>query len=107
MKKQTKQDRLRQLIKEVGLEKPTTEFSQRLAHVVVTSHAYRQSYATKYKKQDWVGKCIIIVLIALNGLMLVKLNPFRTQPVLCWATCGFIFAFCCVLVWIKKRAVFP
>jgi len=107
MKKQIQEDRLRQLVKEAGLEESSAEFSRRLAHQVLTSHAYRRNSTSDYKKQEWMGKAIILVLVALNGFMLLKLDPFQTQPVLCWAIGGFILAFFCVVVWIKKRTVLP
>jgi len=107
MKKQIQENTLKLLIKETGLDEPSVEFSQRLAHQVVTSYHFRRTSAARYKKHEWVGKVIIFLLIALNGLMLVKLNPFQTQPVLCWSIGGFILAFCCVVVWIKKRTALP
>jgi len=107
MKKQIQEDRLRQLVKEAGLEEPSAEFSRRLTHQVVTGHAYRRNPAVDYKKQEWLGKAIILVLVALNGLMLLKLDPFQAQPVLCWATGSFILAFFCVVVWLKKRTALP
>lgn len=102
MKKQTKGDPLERLIQEAGLEEPGAEFSRHLTDMVVARHGSRQSYSEKYKRPDWVGKGIIMVLVALNGLMLVELNPFRAQPVLCWAAGGWVVAFFCILVWATR-----
>lgn len=101
MKKPQQQDPLRELVREAGLEEPSAEFSTRLAHQVVTSHAYRER-SVKMHIPDLAGKVIIGVLITLNGLILLKLNPFNSQPVLCWSISGFILAFFCILRWIKK-----
>ena len=106
MKKQIKEDQFRKLMKEAGLEEPSAEFSRHLTNQVITYHAYQRPDAAGYK-QEWVGKAIILVLVALNGLMLIKLDPFRVQPVLCWAAGGFIVAFSCVIAWIKKYVALP
>ena len=101
MKKSQHLDPLRDLISEAGLEEPSAEFCKRLAHQVVTSHAYRER-SVKIYKPDLAGKVIIGVLIALNGLILLKLDPLNNQPVLCWSISGFILAFFCILRWTKS-----
>jgi len=99
-----KKDNLRQLIKETGADEPAEEFGRRLAHQVITSYGYRQA---KPVQKDWVGKAIIAMLIGLNTFMLVRLDPFQTQPVLCYATAGFLLAFGCVLAWLKRQPTLP
>lgn len=90
-KKDLQDDRLITMLKKSELDKPLDRFSERLIYMVVNS--YKQSYANKYKKEEWLGKCILAILIFFNLLMLYFLNPFNIEPVLSISISGFIFGF--------------
>jgi|GEM_PF-1369490 len=95
-------DLLGALIREAGLDEPGTAFAGRLTQRVVQN--YRRNNAVTYKKQERVGKYILLTLIALNILMVVKLNPLSKQPVLTMAIGGFILAFACLMVILNKNS---
>lgn len=74
MKPKSKElDLLKELIKEHGAFLPSEEFSLRLMNAVVTS--YKFSYSKQYRKQERLGKWIILVLIGCSLLIFVELKP--------------------------------
>ncbi|MBT2564710.1 hypothetical protein J7E50_19435 [Pedobacter sp. ISL-68] len=66
-------DPLKELLKEHGAIAPSEGFSLRLMNAVVTS--YKFSYSKQYRKQERLGKWIILVLIACSLLIFVELKP--------------------------------
>jgi len=95
-----KNEKLKRLLKEAGTEEPSLKFSDRLTHLVV--HSYKRKYATIYKKEERLGKAILLVLVGSNLLVFYKLSPFSVQPFLfiCLAIFLLIFCFC---IWMLKR----
>jgi hypothetical protein len=73
-------DPLKALLQPELMDQPTAKLSDHLLHASMTS--YRVSYSKKYRKEERLGKAIIAVLIFFNLMMLVKLNPFGTNPIL-------------------------
>lgn len=67
-------DQLTSLLKPELLDTPSVAFSDKLLHASITS--YRMSYSTKYKKEERLGKMIMLVLLFFNLMMLYILNPF-------------------------------
>lgn len=73
-KKTKDTDQLASLFTQELMDIPSTEFSDKLLHVSMTS--YKMSYSTKYRKEERLGKVIIVILIFFNLMMLYVLNPF-------------------------------
>jgi len=67
-------DQLTSLFTQELLDIPSAEFSDKLLHVSMTS--YKMSYSIKYRKEERLGKIIIVILIFFNLMMLYILNPF-------------------------------
>lgn len=72
-------DPLASLINKELMDVPSAEFSDQLCHVSMTS--YKVSYSVKYRKQERLGKIIMLVLVFFNLMMLYRLNPFNLSPV--------------------------
>lgn len=66
-------DQLADLLKPELMDVPSAEFSDKLLHASMTS--YRLSYDTKYRKEERLGKVIIVLLIFFNLMMLYLLKP--------------------------------
>lgn len=80
IKKKLKEvDPLVTLLKEELMDVPSAHFSDKLLHAAMTS--YRISYGEKYKKEEWLGKAIMLILIFFNLMMLYLLKPFTVEPV--------------------------
>jgi len=67
-------DQLTSLFTQELLDTPSTEFSDKLLHVSMTS--YRIGYNMKYRKEERLGKIILVILVFFNLMMLYILNPF-------------------------------
>jgi len=81
-------DMLKELLKEHGAIVPSEGFSLRLMNAVVAS--YKFSYSKQYRKQERLGKWIILVLVACSLLVFVELKPSTIVlemvfPVFCFA----------------------
>lgn len=72
-------DPLAKLITQKLMDVPSSEFSDKLLHTSIAS--YKVSYGIKYRKQERLGKIIMIVLIFLNLMTLHILNPLNLAPV--------------------------
>ncbi|WP_316757606.1 hypothetical protein [Pedobacter aquatilis] len=66
-------DTLKKLIQNHGIIRPSEGFSERLKNVVITR--YCLSYSRTYRKQEWLGKAIIIILIASALAIFLELKP--------------------------------
>lgn len=75
-----KEDRLRAILKEDGMESPTESFSIRLSRMIV--HQYIRRSEDTFKAGKWLGKLIIGVLISFNVLFLFYLGSSEFQSVL-------------------------
>jgi len=73
-KKTKDTDQLASLFTRDLMDVPSAEFSDKLLHQSMTS--YRISYSAKYRKEERLGKVIIVILIFFNLMMLYVLNPF-------------------------------
>lgn len=67
-------DQLEALLTQQQMDVPSTEFSDKLLHASMTS--YRVSYSTKYRKEERLGKIIMVILLFFNLMMLYILKPF-------------------------------
>ena len=99
-KDQIKNEMLKQLLAETDMEQPSPQFADRLVHRMV--HSYKPKYATIYKKEERLGKAIILVLITFNLLLFYKLDPFIVQPALFICLGIFLLVFC-LCIWVLKR----
>ena len=79
MRKKKLKDPLATLLKEELMDIPSVQFSDKLLHAAMIS--YRISYSEKYKKEEWLGKAIMLTLIFFNLMILYFLKPFTVEPV--------------------------
>ncbi|MCX2452045.1 hypothetical protein OQX61_12305 [Pedobacter sp. PLR] len=77
-KKLMEVDPLAGLVKEELMDVPSAEFSDKLLHASMTS--YRISYSTRYRKEERLGKAILVILIFFNVMMFYRLNLFDINP---------------------------
>lgn len=82
------EEKIKYILNENGLEHPSPQFTDRLTHLVV--HSYKRNYEAVYKKDERLGKGILIILVGCNLLMLYMLNPFSIQPMFFLYMSGFV-----------------
>lgn len=97
-KKTKNADPLTSLFTQEQLDMPTAEFSDRLLHVSMTS--YKMSYSTKYRKEERLGKFIIVMLIFFNLMMLYMLNPFGMHNAVLLSLLAFLVGVA-ILLWMS------
>lgn len=61
------------------MDVPSSEFSAKLLQTSIAS--YKVSYSIKYRKEERLGKIIMLVLIFFNLMTLYILNPLNLTPV--------------------------
>lgn len=91
-------DQLASLFTQELMDLPSAEFSDKLLHVSMTS--YKISYSTKYRKEERLGKIIIIILIFFNLMMLYILNPFGMHDAVLLSLLAFVVGVS-ILLWMK------
>ncbi|HWV68959.1 hypothetical protein [Chitinophaga sp.] len=94
------EDKLREILKEEGMEKPTDFFSGQLVRAVVQQQ--KNKAAKGFKVETWLGKFILGLLVLLHFLFLYRLNTLREQPVLFFSIVAFIAGTWGVIVLIRK-----
>ena len=82
--------KIKYILNENGLEHPSPQFTNRLTHLVV--HSYKRNYQAVYKKDERLGKVILVILVGSNLLMLYLLNPFSLQPMVLLYMSVFVLA---------------
>ncbi|MET3875838.1 hypothetical protein [Chitinophaga sp. OAE865] len=96
------EDKLREILKEEGIIKPTDFFSNKLVHAVVQQQ--RNKAAKAFKAETWLGKFILGLLVLLHLLFLYRLNTLREQPILFFSIIAFIAGTWGVILLIRKIA---
>lgn len=91
-------DQLVSLFTQELMDIPSAKFSDKLLDVSMTS--YKMSYSTKYRKEECLGKIIIVILIYFNLMMLYILNPFRMHDAVLLSLLAF-FVVVGVLFWMS------
>ncbi|UIR56661.1 hypothetical protein LZQ00_02325 [Sphingobacterium sp. SRCM116780] len=71
-------DQLAVLLKQELMDIPSAEFSDKLLRTSMNS--YSISYSTKYRKEERLGKVIMIILVFFNFMMLYLLKPLGMHP---------------------------
>ncbi|HEY8957311.1 hypothetical protein [Chitinophaga sp.] len=94
------EDKLREILKEGGIVKPTDFFSHRLVQAVVQQQKIKA--AQTFKPKTWLGKFILGLLVLLHLLFLYRLNTLREQPVLFFSIAAFIAGIWGVIFLIRK-----
>lgn len=82
------EDKLGNILKTYGLEKPGTSFSHQLAAAVVRQRQAKAQAA--FKAGRWLGKVILGILVFFNLLFLCYLNPFPEEPALFISVLAFV-----------------
>lgn len=93
-------DKLREILKEEGLERPTDLFSNHLVQAVVQQQKNKASQS--FKLETWLGKFILGLLVVLHLLFLYRLNTLKEQPVLFFSIVAFIAGTWGVVFLIRK-----
>jgi hypothetical protein len=94
------EDKLRAILKEDGIEKPTDFFSNRLIQAVVQQQ--REKEVIAFKAGKWVGKFILGILLSFNLLFLYYLNPLREQSVFFISIAAFLAGIWGVIAMIRR-----
>lgn len=94
------EDKLRAILKEDGLEKPTEFFSNRLIQAVVQQQ--REKEVVAFKAGKWIGKFILGILLSFNLVFLYYLNPWAKQSVLFISIVAFLVGVWGIIAMIKR-----
>ena len=107
MNKNKVEEDLIAILKEDGMEKPSSQFSIHLTQSVVRK--YGGCRPAEFKAAKWLGKAILSVLVFFNLLFLYFLNPFSVQPVLFIAVAAFVLGLWVLIGLISKiqGVIFP
>ncbi len=95
------EDRLATMLKETGLDEPSEHFSGQLRRYI--TQRYKRDYALEYKREEWLGKLILAVLVLFNLLMLYYLGAFNVSPVFFIGMTAFILGGFVLIMMINSR----
>lgn len=94
------EEKLRAILKEDGLKKPSEQFSDHLTHSILQH--YQKNKREEYTAGRWLGKVILGILVLFNISFLLYLIPFSLQPALISSVIAFTLGVWGLIVLIKK-----
>jgi hypothetical protein len=94
------EEKLRAILKEDGLKKPSEQFSDQLTHSILQH--YQKDKREEYTAERWLGKVILGILVSFNISFLLYLIPFSLQPALITSIVAFTVGLWGLIGLIKK-----
>lgn len=101
--KRNTEEKLRAILKEDGLKKPSEQFSDHLTHSILQH--YQRNKREEYTAERWLGKVILGILVSFNVVFLLYLIPFSLQPALITSVIAFMLGLWGLIVLIKKSHI--
>lgn len=95
-------DPLASVLNKELMDVPSKEFSDKLLQASMTS--YKVSYAIKYRKQERLGKGIMLILVFFNLMMLYLLNPLDLSPVASFSFLATGVAIGSLFLWMRMKS---